>query len=300
MALNSGWAYTEQVGTASAGQTALAHLAASRLHSSVEEWDARFTRGEVELNGVRAVPGAILRSGQTLVWHRPPWDEPDVPLHYEVLHDDEAIVGVNKPSGLPTMPAGGFLEHTLLALVRRRYPAANPMHRLGRFTSGVVLFARTHEASSLMLRAWRHHEVKKQYRALGSGLAARDHFEITVPIGLVPHPQLGTIHAAAVDGRPSHSTVTVLERRDDSTLFAVGITTGRPHQIRIHLGAAGHPLVGDTVYGVGGVPKASPGLPGEGGFLLHSESLRFAHPLTAIEITLRAAPPVELLSRDER
>jgi 23S rRNA pseudouridine1911/1915/1917 synthase len=278
----------------------LEHLVASHRHSSSREWAARIRRGEVELNGVAANAEAVLRTGYTLVWRRPPWDEPDVPMHYELIHEDEAILAVNKPSGLQTMPAGGFLEHTLMALVRRRYPDASPLHRIGRFTSGLVLFARTGAAAQIVSLAWRDHKVKKQYRALGSGVAIKDRFEIDTPIGPVPHAVLGTIHGASPTGRRSHTVAHVIERRQDQTLFAVGITTGRPHQIRIHLAVAGHPLVGDPVYGPGGLPKPSPGLPGDGGFFLHAESLRFVHPLTEIEITLQAPPPVELRSHDGR
>ena len=299
MALNSGWSYTERVEPDCAGRSVLAHLVASHRHSSPEEWEARIRLGEIVIDGVPAAANALLRSGQTLVWHRPPWDEPAVPLHYDVLHEDESIVAVIKPSGLPTMPAGGFLDHTLLAIVRRTYPDASPLHRLGRFTSGIVLFARTHESASLISRAWRDHEVKKQYRALGSGVAAKDRFEIDAPIGPVPHAVLGTVHAASPDGRSSHTIANVIERRQNSTLFTVGIITGRPHQIRIHLAVAGLPLVGDPVYGAGGVPKPSHGLPGEGGFFLHAESLRFVHPLTENEITLHAPPPIELCTHDE-
>lgn len=299
MALNSGWSYTERIEPDRAGRSVLAHLVARYRHSSPEEWAERIGQGEVELDGLRAEVNTQLNAGQLLVWHRPPWDEPDVPLHYEVLHEDEAILALVKPSGLPTMPAGGFLNHTLLSLVRAKYPDASPLHRIGRYTSGLVLFARTHEAASLIALAWREHRVKKQYRALVSGVAIHDSFEIDAPIGRVPHHVLGMIHAATADGRPSHTVAHVLERRDDSTLLSVGIATGRPHQIRIHLGFAGHPLMGDPVYGIGGVPKPSPGLPGDGGFLLHAESLRFVHPLTETETTFAAPPPVELRTRIE-
>jgi 23S rRNA pseudouridine1911/1915/1917 synthase len=299
MALNDGWTYTEQVAPESAGRTVLAHLVSSYRHSSAEEWETRLERGEIEIDGVRVEAQVLLRRGQTLAWHRPPWEEPDVPMHYQILHADEAILALIKPSGLPTMPAGGFLNHTLLSLVRATYPNASPLHRLGRHTSGLVLFARTNESASLVSLAWRNHEVKKQYRALASGVAAHDSFEIDAPIGQVPHPGLGMIHAATADGRPSHTVAQVLERRSDGTLFTVGIATGRPHQIRIHLAFAGHPLVGDPVYGAGGVPKASPGLPGDGGFLLHSQSLRFVHPISETEVTLEAPPPAALLTRAE-
>lgn len=300
MALNSGWSYREQVGPESAGRTVLDHLASTHHHSTSDEWARRIERGEVEIEGQRAACTAILHSGHTIVWHRPPWDEDDVPRRYRIVHEDEAILAVDKPSGLPTMPAGGFLNHTLLALVREQYPEASPMHRLGRHTSGLVLFARTREAASELARAWRDHSVKKTYRALSLGETRTEMFVIDVPIGPVPHPLLGTVEAATEGGKASHSVALVLERGRDRTLFNVDITTGRPHQVRIHLAYAGHPLIGDPLYEAGGGLKSRPGLPGDGGYLLHAERLQFSHPATGQRMTLTAAPPRQLQTRDEQ
>lgn len=297
--LNAGWRYCEQVGPDGAGRTLLAYLAASRRHSTEREWAARIERGEVEIGGARAGAADVLEAGQTVVWNRPPWDEAPVPLHYELIHEDESILAVNKPGGLPTMPAGGFLDHTLFALVRRDYPGASPLHRLGRGTSGVVLFARHTEAASQLARAWRDRLVTKTYRALGQGIASAGQFVIDAPIGPVPHPRLGTVQAACEGGRPSHSVATVLERRSEHTLFSVEITTGRPHQIRIHLAYAGHPLVGDPVYEAGGGLQAAPGLPGDGGYWLHAERLQFTHPMTGERMDMLAPPPAELRTREE-
>lgn len=281
------------------GLTVLEFLASTRHHSTTEEWASRLERGEVELEGKRATSSVILHPGQTIVWHRPPWDEAEVPTDYRILHEDDAIVAVDKPSGLPTMPAGGFLNHTLLTLIRARYPEASPLHRLGRHTSGLVLFARTHDAASRLARAWRDHTVKKTYRALAVGETRTEMFVIDAPIGPVPHPLLGTVQAASEDGKPSHSLAVVLERGRDRTLFNVEITTGRPHQVRIHLAYAGHPLVGDPLYEAGGGSKQHPGLPGDGGYLLHAERLQFAHPCTGKRMTLRAEPPPALQTRAE-
>jgi 23S rRNA pseudouridine1911/1915/1917 synthase len=198
------------------------------------------------------------------------------------------------------MPAGGFLDNTLLSLVRQQHPEASPLHRLGRFTSGLVLFARNAHAASQLARAWRDRDVRKTYRALGTGATRTEMFVIDVPIGQVPHPLLGTVQAVCQGGKPSHSEALVLERRNDETLFSVEITTGRPHQIRIHMAYAGHPLVGDPVYDTGGVVKPRPGLPGDGGYWLHAERLQFAHPATARQVTFTATPPRELQTRDER
>ena len=171
------------------------------------------------------------------------------------------------------------------------------MHRLGRGTSGLVLFARTHEAAAALQTAWRDHRIEKRYRALGAGVAVPDCFELNAPIGPVPHPWLGTLFAASPQGKPARSRATVLERRQDATLFQVDIETGRPHQIRIHLAFAGHPLAGDPLYGPGGVPlEGIIALPGDGGYWLHAERLTFQHPATGADMDLRAEPP-DLLRR---
>lgn len=295
--MNHGWSYRERVGPGAAGLTVLEYLATTRSHSTAAEWAERCDRGEIEIEGARANAATVLQLGHTITWHRPPWDEPAVPSHFAIVHEDDSILAVDKPSGLPTMPAGGFLEHTLMHLVRQRFPEASPLHRLGRCTSGLVLFARTHDAAATLAKAWRAHEVKKTYRALAGGVAQADRIEIDAAIGPVPHPQLGRVHAASANGKASHSVATVLERGETQTLFSVDIATGRPHQIRIHLAYAGHPLVGDPLYAVGGVIQASPGLPGDGGYLLHAEHLALVHPLTGAAMNLTARPPLALLTR---
>lgn len=299
MPLNQGWTYREQVGPDGAGLTLLNYLAAIHDHSTTGTWAERLSRGEIELEGARADGDAVLNAGQTVVWHRPPWDEAAVPTDFSTVFEDDAIVAVHKPSGLPTMPAGGFLNHTLLALLRERYPEASPLHRLGRHTSGLVLFARTKAAASELSRAWRDHTVKKTYRALAMGGTRTEMFVIDAPIGPVPHPLLGTVQAASEDGKPSHSVAVVLESGRDKTLFQVDIVTGRPHQVRIHLAYAGHPLVGDPLYDTGGGLKRHPGLPGDGGYLLHAAKLQFSHPATGKRMTLEVPPPPPLQTRAE-
>jgi len=222
-------------------------------------------------------------------------------LDAAVLHEDELLLAVAKPRGLPTMPAGGlYLEHTLLAVVRRRAPGASPMHRLGRDTSGVVLFARTAAAAGTVQAAFRARRVTKVYRALCAGHPALDAFTVDAPIGEVDHPLLGTVHAAAAGGRQARSHVRVLERRGDvsappSALVEVEIETGRPHQIRIHLAHAGHPLVGDPLFGPGGVPRpGTRALPGDPGYLLHAWRLELEHPGDGRRLVIECAPPPAL------
>lgn len=295
MALNAGYVHRERLGPEARGRTVISWLCERHSHSDESAWRERIERGELRLDEVTVGPESQLMSGRILAWHRPPWNEPDVPLSFAVLFEDDALLAVHKPSGLPTMPAGGFYEHTLLRLVQRSRPEATVLHRLGRGTSGIVLFARTDLARTALHRAFRDHTLEKHYRALSSGVASMDEIEITTPIGEIEHPILGRLHAACEQGRESRSLARVVSRRTSTTLWDVQITTGRPHQIRIHLASIGHPLAGDPLYGPGGVP--APGvraLPGDLGYLLHAHRLSFAHPVTGRLMKLVAPPPPDL------
>jgi 23S rRNA pseudouridine1911/1915/1917 synthase len=287
--LNRGYAYTTTIDRACDGQMLLLHLAELYPHSTPEVWQRRIELGEVTLNGVRARGGEVVRVGQRLVWQRPPWIEEAVPRHFTVLYEDEALLAVNKPSGLPTLPGGGFLENTLLHLVQAQWPEANPVHRLGRGTSGVVLFAKTGGAAAKLSADWNTTSVEKIYRALAQGSAGEDAYDIDTPIGLVPHPRIGSVWAAHPQGKASRSCARVMLRGEGTTLFEVRLESGRPHQIRIHLASIGHPLVGDPLYGVGGRPLEDlPGLPGDGGYYLHAQTLRFLHPVTGEAMLVEA------------
>ncbi|MFP2895391.1 RluA family pseudouridine synthase [Corallococcus sp. 4LFB] len=288
--LNDGYVYREQI-EAGAGRSALAYLTDTYRHSSEAEWRARFLRGEVQLDGVTATGDEVLRARQVLCWHRPPWQEGETPDSFELVHEDETLLAVIKPGGLPTIPSGGFLKNTLLSFVRKRWPEASALHRLGRATSGLVLFSRTREAAARLSRDWREGSVEKRYRALSEGLATQEHYEIRAPIGLVPHPLLGTVHGATPQGKASSSSARVLERRAGQTLFEVHIHTGAradPHPPGVHRPPARRrPAVRR-----GGLPREhSPGLPGDGGYLLHAETLAFTHPLTGERLRLHAPPP---------
>jgi 23S rRNA pseudouridine1911/1915/1917 synthase len=271
----------------------LAHLALRYLHSSAEVWRARIGRGQVELQGRQAAEADVLREGESLVWRRPPWREPAVPLAFAVLHRDEHLLAVAKPRGLPCLPNGGFLTHTLLHLVQRRWPEATPLHRLGRGTSGIVLFARSDLARRVVSTAWSAARVDKEYRALIAGVPRRDEWTIETPIGLLPHPRLGRVHAACASGKPAVTHVRLLAARGERAIVGVRIATGRPHQIRIHMAAAGHPLIGDPLYVAGGLPGPGGALPGEGAYRLHALRLGLAHPAGG-RLEVWCAPPIEL------
>ena len=309
--LNRGYAYTTIISSKYHGQTLLSHLASLYPHSTPQAWQQKLSNGEVTLNGVPATGSESFTLGQTLVWNRPPWIEPDSPQHFEVLFEDPHLLAVNKPSGLPTLPGGGFMENTLLRRVQKRTPSANPVHRLGRATTGIVLFAKTPQAASNLFANWNTPRIQKIYRALAQNIAEHDTYEILTPIGLVPHPRIGSVWAANPNGKPSKSLAKVISRAPSSTAssstassstapsgkpgtttFEVSLSSGRPHQIRIHLASIGHPLVGDPLYGISGQPLENlPGLPGDGGYFLHAQFLKFPHPITGEHIEIEAAVP---------
>jgi 23S rRNA pseudouridine1911/1915/1917 synthase len=289
---NNGCEYREQVGLDADGRTVLAYLSQRYSHSSPAEWAARIQSGRVLVDDLPTHSDSVLRRGCELVWQRPPWIEPDAPRSFSIVYEDDDVLAVAKPAGLPTLPGAHFLQATLLYLVRAYAPDAALLHRLGRWTSGLVLCARNSHARTALMRQWSANAIGKRYRALATGLPPWDEITITAPIGPVPHPLLGSLHAAAPRGKPALSQVIVLERRADSFLCDVRIATGRPHQIRIHLAATGHPLVGDPLYGPGGLPAPdSRALPGDPGYLLHAAELSFLHPGTGRTVVLECEPP---------
>ncbi len=288
---NSGYEYRDQVAVWGAGLALSVYLAKKYTHSPQTVWCDRIVRGEIFRDGRQVECDIFLKPGERILWRRPAWDEPDAPLTFSLLYEDDDLLAVAKPSGLPTLPGGGFLDHTLLALVRKNRPWAAPVHRLGRGTSGAVLFALNPRARSILSEALRKHEIIKIYRALATGVPAEQKFSITAPIGPVPHAKLGTVHSVCANGKSAISLVSVVEARENTSLLEVRIETGRPHQIRIHLAFAGHPLAGDPLYGAGGAIRDPEALPGDCGYLLHAERLYFRHPVAGSAVDIRCSPP---------
>jgi 23S rRNA pseudouridine1911/1915/1917 synthase len=315
---NRGHVYRAKVTDADAGATVLAYHVAHYRHSDEAAWRESIECGRVLVNGRRAAAEDPLQAGDELEFHRPPWREPDAPEGFEVAFEDEHVLVVVKPAGLQVLPAGPFKARTLLELVRSSdvsRAAAAPAHRLGRGTSGLIAFGKTADARSSLARQFRELALVKTYLAWVEGPRLPDSFAARQPIARVPHGPL-QIFAASERGKPSLTRVRVLRReavQDEAkraaperasgaerrgpgdgapaerALVAAQPITGRPDQIRIHLAAAGAPIVGDPLFGPGGTPK-SDAPPGEGGYLLHAAALSFAHPATGARIKLRSRP----------
>jgi 23S rRNA pseudouridine1911/1915/1917 synthase len=151
---NQGWIYRERVSPALVGLQVSAFYAARHRHSDQGVWRDRLAAGEIHCNGVLLRQDIPLASGDQLAWHRPPWLEAAVPATWAVVYDDGDLHVIDKPAGLPVLPAGGWLEHTVLRLLEGRHSndpggIPRPVHRLGRFTSGLLVCARRPQT-----RAW--------------------------------------------------------------------------------------------------------------------------------------------------
>lgn len=293
--LNQGYVYSETLSVRGVGQTVHAYLSGRYRHSTPEQWRAHIDAGRVTVDE-RVVRGVFrLEHGHVLAFHREPWEEPCAPLDVPVLYDRDGVVVVFKPAGLPTMPGGGFLEHTLVHQLTQTLGDVAPMHRLGRWTSGAVLCARGRSVAASLTQQFQERTLGKRYRALATGEPSWTDRQITTAIGPVPYPPLGTVHAVCATGRRAVSSVHVIHQDPQRFLADVRIETGRPHQIRIHLASIGHPLVGDPLYGADGLPiPGGSAVPGDPGYHLHSAELSFTHPTLRTLVTVQAEPPPPL------
>jgi 23S rRNA pseudouridine1911/1915/1917 synthase len=292
---NHGYVYRTRVGGADAGTNVLAFHVARFRHSDEAAWRESIELGRVLVNGRRVCTDDSLRAGDELEFHRPPWSEPDAPAFFDVAFEDDDVLVVVKPAGLQVLPAGPFSARTLLELVRASdgsRAAAAPAHRLGRGTSGLIAFGKSARGRSSLARQFRERMLRKTYLAWVDGVRLPNSFAARQPIARVVHGPL-RIHVAAEHGRASLTRVRVLRRQNDGererALVAAQPITGRPDQIRIHLAAAGAPLVGDPLFGPGGTPKGSVP-PGAGGYWLHAAALSFVLPTGDARIKLRSLP----------
>jgi len=217
---------------------------------------------------------------------------PPVPVRFE----DEHLAIVAKPAGVVTHPAAGRRRGTLVnRLIGMGIPLAPAggdlrpgiVHRLDAGTSGLLIVAKTDRAFAVLRERFRRHEVERRYLALVRGMVATDTFAVEAPLGR----RAARIVVDPTEGRRAETLFEVRRRFPRTTHLEAAPTTGRTHQIRVHLAAVGHPVLGDRRYG-GGVQDARElGL--ERPFL-HSWRIRFEHPITGETIRLEEPLPEEL------
>jgi tRNA pseudouridine32 synthase/23S rRNA pseudouridine746 synthase len=201
------------------------------------------------------------------------------------LHLDDALVVVDKPAGLPSVPGRPAELHDCMASrVQALVPGALVVHRLDMATSGLLVFARSKAVQSALGTAFAQRGVAKRYVAVVAGELADDEGEIDLPlIADWPNRPLQKVDHAI--GKPSVTRYRVLARVPGRTRVALTPLTGRSHQLRVHLLALGHPIVGDTLYAPPAIAVQSPRL------LLHAHALAFAHPASGEPVSFESPVP---------
>ncbi len=297
--MNHGYIYYDRVSHRDRGLTVLDFYATHHIHFTREEWQAVIEKDSILCEGRILRAEDRVKPGQLLEYHRPPWEEPEVSEKIEVLYEDGNIMVVDKPDTMPVLPGGRYLENSLVHVLRRRYgDELAPVHRLGRGTTGALLFTRSAESAAWYNARMRERAIGKIYLALVVGRDLPDTFEIHTPIGRVPHPRFGSCHDVSPTGKEAISHGVVLGRHPvrDEALVRVSILTGRTHQIRIHLASICHPLLGDRFYTGASTPPDPEALPGDAGYLLHSWELNLPCPDAEARIRVVAPPRAEMIA----
>ncbi len=209
------------------------------------------------------------------------------PARTMTLYADDDLLVVNKPANLPTLVDGYHPEAPyLLSLLKAEYGELWVVHRLDRQTSGVIVFARSAAAHRALNIQFEKRQTEKVYHVLAQGAPAWESKTVNLPL-LADGDRRHRSVVDAVRGKPSATELRLLERYADYALIEAIPRTGRTHQIRAHLAALGHPIVGDQLYG----GKALEGLKRLG---LHASRIKFHHPATGDEVEFHAPTPDDL------
>jgi 23S rRNA pseudouridine1911/1915/1917 synthase len=278
-------------------------LTRARLHGIIE-------RG-ILCEEKRLKPSSIVYPGLSFRLRRPANNEPKTPTELPVVFQDDWLLVLDKPAGLPIHPTARYQKGTLVSLLHERFGerSAEPAHRLDRETSGLVVCGRTTESCRVLGRLFLSRDVHKEYLAICEGHPSQDTFTVDAPIAEGTELIRIAVRIDPVEGKESRTRFQVLQRftRDGApfALLRCYPETGRQHQIRIHLHVAGFPLVGDKMYG------PDPGyfdrfskhclepeawvrlrLPRHA---LHAAHIAFPHPGTGQPVTFDAPLPADLV-----
>ena len=259
--------------------------------------------GSALVNGRKSKAGYMLRAGDKIQLSSltPEIDigqaQPTA-LPLDIIYEDNDLLVVNKAAGMVVHPAPGHHDDTLVNALLAYLPSLQEpgagqrpgiIHRLDKDTSGLIIVAKNARARAALIEQMKQHTIVKRYLALVEGNVALDQGSIDAPIGRDPRNRQ-QMAITAVGSREARTHFRVLQRFARHTLLLLQLETGRTHQIRLHLKAIGHPIVGDPVYGSGSIFRRAP-LKRQ---FLHAYQLSFTHPLTGETIELEAPMPADL------
>jgi 23S rRNA pseudouridine1911/1915/1917 synthase len=285
--------------------------AGKRLDQAVHEQLPAFSRarvqswikdGRVRVNGAAERPARLLREGDRIevepaelpALHAVP---EAIPLR--ILYEDDDFVAIDKPAGMVVHAGAGVNSGTLVNALLYRFESLSALggelrpgivHRLDRYTSGVLLVAKNDAAHRALAAQFAGRQVEKTYLALVGGRVGVDRGRIEKPIARDPRRRI-RMTARLERGRAAWSEYRVLRRFEHFTFLEVRIGTGRTHQIRVHLSSIGHPVAGDRLYGA---PASVEGLPPLGRFFLHAHRIRFRHPFSGQPVEVESPLPQDL------
>lgn len=240
-------------------------------------------------------PGTPVKAGQWIELNIPqikPVELTPQDLPISVVYQDDDLAVVFKPSGMVVHPAAGNPDGTMVNALMMKLDGLSGIggemrpgivHRIDKDTSGLLLVAKNDRSHLFLSEQIKEHTVQRAYLSILIGRLKENEGDVHGPIGR--HPTDRKKMAIVADGREAHTHYTVLEELRGATLIEARLTTGRTHQIRVHMASLGHPVLGDPVYG----PKKSP-YPVEGGQLLHAYKLGFVHPTTGENMLFEAKP----------
>ena len=258
-------------------------------------------------DGRPARPSSPVRAGETILLRRPAPVEPEVPRHFDILFEDESVLVIDKPAGLPMHTTAKFWRNTLVALLRERYPNEQMeiAHRIDRETSGVLLIARNRQVASFLTRAFARRAVEKTYLALVKGHPP-DEGKIDLPLRLLDTKSrimMGPVQDGS--GLTAVTQFRVVRRLPGHAVCEARPLTGRQHQIRVHFACIGHPIVGDKLYGAGEAlfmrscdepltPELLACFDGLPRHALHAHRLTFPHPVGKHAVTIESPLPADI------
>lgn len=207
---------------------------------------------------------------------------------FKILYQDDAIIIIDKPSGLLTIPDGYHTSSTCVSkILQSHFERVWVVHRVDKETSGVMIFALSAPAHRALNIQFETRQVHKTYHAYVTGLPDWNELDIQSSIKTNGDRQHRTI-VTTIGGKPARSAVTVIERLISSALVSAHPYTGYTHQIRSHLASVGHPILGDTLYHA--MPQNTPAGPANR-LMLHAYQIEFTHPITQSLLSFTAPYP---------